>query len=86
MIDTFPINSFQWHGLEMENCPLSDRALVWIKHDFFFDEVMHRPKIFWKKDAHLYAIMYILSGKAEFVFVQNTRDFFKAKYGKYDFA
>lgn len=73
-------NTYQWHSFEMKKAKPNEQALVWISDDFFYDEKFSRPKILSKIEAHLYAIMYILSGKAEYVYVENSASYYRKKY------
>lgn len=74
-------NTYQWHDFEMKNAPENSGGMVWVHHPFFWDKAINRPKFFPKKMAHLYAIMFILQGKAEFVYVEDRDEYLRKKFG-----
>lgn len=74
-------NTYEWHGFELKRPEEKEQfGLVWVHNDFFFDYQLQRPKAFPLKEAHLYAILFILSGKADFVFVENAAEYHRKKY------
>jgi len=69
----FTKNSYEWHGWEMQQPANQGKfGMAWVYNDFFWNKTLNRPNSFPKIEAHLYAILFIISGKTDFVFVQDA--------------
>ena len=69
-----------WHNEQIfKNANCDAFSFVWIINDFFYDSHLKRPKGFKTAEAHLYAVMYILSGKTDFVFVESCQHYYENK-------
>ena len=73
--------TLEWHNQQLKQNGISTNySFVWITDEIFWDAHLKRPKGFLTHEAHFMAILWILFGKADHVFVQPCREFYRQKY------